>query len=154
VFALAALLGVDPEDVVTPALTTLDKTAIGAVLVVAVTVAVVAVWQLIRVQNARVEDQKAMSTSSAQLTEKLLEAFGKFSGALDRLKEAETGSQRVTSDLKAAVTAMTNQLNLLLVSFGPGAPGPRSRTPSGMKRVLVPKEAQTVEKKEREGEGE
>lgn len=109
---------------VKPALSLLDNTVLGAVLVVVLVICVGAVVALIKVQNARVADQKALSDKSEALMDKMLTAFTEMKGALeslkttlDTLKAAEQETQRVLGSQQQA-------FNLMAIARGSPAPEP------------------------------
>ena len=122
------LAQVDPgkaTELVQPALSILDKTVIGSVLVVSWVITVAAIVLLVRVQNARVMDQKTLSEKSEKLMDKMVTAFADMRGALESLKEAETSGQRATEALKSSIDSMKQQFDLLLMTR-------RSFTPPGI----------------------
>lgn len=113
---------------VKPALSTLESTVLGAGLILAVVVAFAAVIMLVRVQNARVADQKALSDKSEALMNKMITAFTDMRGALEslkstleNLKDAEQETQKALSSQQRAF-----ELNLLLQGR---APQPAPTTP-------------------------
>lgn len=94
-------------EAVQPALSTLDKTVIGALLVLSWTLASIAVWKLLKVQDKisdvqeqRVADQKAMSARMESLTEKLITTFSKMENALTNLTQAEKDGQALLQAMK------------------------------------------------------
>lgn len=88
------------QKLVEPAISTLASTIIGSLLIVALSVAVLAMWQLIRVQNARIEDQKAISAKQAELVEKMLLATSKLTNTLENLQRAEEANASMIQGMK------------------------------------------------------
>lgn len=79
---------------------------LGAFAVMCLVVSGVCVWQLIRVQNKRVADQKQLNDHMERarekmegLIEKMTEAFSGHRAALDRLTEAEKAQTETLRDL-------------------------------------------------------
>lgn len=112
------LTQVDAGTVTSSALSLLDKTVIGSLLILSWALTIALAAQLIRVQNARVVDQKSLSDKSERLTSKMLSAFTEMKGALDSLKDAEKSGQQVTEALKNSISSMQQTLNLFLISQG------------------------------------
>lgn len=116
-----------------PAMGTLEKTVIGSLLLLSWALAVLAIVQLIRVQNARVADQKAMNDKSEKLMDKMITAFEEMKGALQGLKEAEEKGHRVTEAVQASMSSMSSRMDLLVLSVG------RRMTPArGMSKAPPP----------------
>ena len=93
--------------IVQPALTTLDKSIIGALLIVSWAIAVLAIWKLLRqqekvsaVQDQRVEDQKLMNERMERLMEKMITTFSKMENALTNLTQAEKDGQALLQAMK------------------------------------------------------
>lgn len=124
---LSASQGSDPVKVIQPALSTLEKSVIGAVLVVALAIAILAVWKLLKVQDKitevqdqRVEDQKQMSKRMEAITEKLITTFSKMENALTNLTQAEKDGQ-------VLLQAMKNSQDTLILEAVRG----QARAPAG-----------------------
>jgi hypothetical protein len=83
-----------------PAFSTLAQTALGALLIIAVLAAVTAIYVLIRVQNARVQDQKEMSDKLEASHAKMVEAFTGFRSTLTSLEKTEESSQNVMGAMR------------------------------------------------------
>jgi hypothetical protein len=116
-----------PGALVQPALSTLEKSVIGAVLIVALGVAVLAVWKLLKVQeeitkvqNLRVDDQKDMSKRMEAITERLITTFSKMENALTNLTQAEKDGQ-------VLLQAMKNSQDTLILEAVRG----QARAPAG-----------------------
>jgi preprotein translocase subunit YajC len=86
-----------------PAVDTLSQTILGSVLIIILMVAIASVYVLVRVQNARVADQKEMSDKLEAGYAKMVEAFGGFQTALISLEKTEESGRQ-------AMTAMRDQL--------------------------------------------
>jgi len=104
--------------VIEPALTTLDKTVIGALLVVSWVIACAAIYVLVKVQNARVSDQKEASAKLSTTHDKMVEGFGKFKGTVEQLEKAEQTNQQVLSGLKDQVLVLGNKIDMLIMHRG------------------------------------
>jgi uncharacterized protein HemX len=83
-----------------PAISTLAQTVLGALLIIAVLVAVFAIYTLIKVQNARVLDQKEMSDRLEASHTKMMEAFTGFRATLTSLEKTEETSQSVMGAMR------------------------------------------------------
>ena len=112
------LAQVPVPDAVNPALSLLDKTVLGAVLIVVLAVAVTAVIMLIRVQNARVADQKALNDKSEALMNKMITAFTDMKGALESLKGTIEGFKGAEQETQNALKAQQQSFNLMLLMKG------------------------------------
>ena len=141
---LLLLAQVDPSKVIAPPLSTLDKTVIGSLLVLSWVLTIALVVQLVRVQNARVEDQKTLSDKSEKLMNKMLTAFSEMKGALESLKEAEQSGQKATEALKVSIDSLKTSFDLFLISHGR-----RLTPPSGLSKGDLQKAEE--ERKKREG---
>lgn len=138
----------DLTEAVQPSLTLLDKTVLGSLLVISWALTIALVVQLIRVQNARVADQKTLSDKSERLMAKMLTAFSEMKGALESLKEAEQSGQQATNALKNAIDSMQRAFDIFLITQG------RRFTPqSGVSRAAIDEALRQQEAKKREGEG-
>lgn len=144
---LLLLAQVDPGKAVEPALSLLDKTVLGSLLILSWALTIALVVQLIRVQNARVADQKVLSDKSERLMNKMVAAFSDMRVALESLKESESSSQRATEALRKAIESMHRTLELLLI-------GQRRFTPpSGLSRAAIEEERERQEKERKKREG-
>ncbi len=121
---LSAAQGSDPVKVVQPALSTLEKTVLGAVLIVSLGIAILAVLKLLKVQekisevqNLRVEDQKQMSERMEGLMEKMITTFSKMENALTNLTQAEKDGQQL-------LQAMKNSQETVILEAVRGQPRP------------------------------
>lgn len=135
---LFLLAQVDPSkatELVQPALSVLDKTVIGSVLVISWVITVAAVVTLIKVQNARVADQKALSEKSERLTAKMLTTFGEMKGALESLKEAESSGQKAIESLKSSIDSLKQTFDLFLISQSRRFTPPKGLTRSEIVRA-------------------
>jgi hypothetical protein len=108
---------VDPK-LVEPSIGVLEKTVLGSLLLLSWALGILAVVQLIRVQNARVSDQKAMNDKSEKLMGKMITAFSEMKGALEGLKKAEEEGQKVTEAVHTAITNMSSRMDMLVFSIG------------------------------------
>lgn len=97
----------DPAKIVQPALSTLDKSIIGALLIVSWAIAILAIWKLLKqqdkvsaVHDLRVDDQKAMSVRMEALMEKMITTFSKMENALTNLTQAEKDGQALLQAMK------------------------------------------------------
>jgi uncharacterized protein HemX len=100
---LGLLLSVASQDVAKaaePAISTLSQTILGSLLIVSWIIAGIAIWQLIKVQNARIEDKTKDSERIEKLNEKLITVFSEMKNSLDNLTAAEKGGQEVMNRLK------------------------------------------------------
>lgn len=119
---------VDPK-VVEPAVDTITQTIIGSLLIISWALAILAIVQLIRVQNARVTDQKAMSKASQDLSTQMVKAFEEMKQALIGLKEAEEKGQKVNEATQQAMTNMASRFDMLVFSIGGKRFTPQSVAP-------------------------
>jgi len=103
---------------VQPALTLLEKSVIGSVLVLALAGAIAAVVLALRVQNARVADQKEASERLEKTHSKMVEAFGKFKGTLDSLQKSEETSQQGLTALSREVSGLSGKVDLMIAMSG------------------------------------
>ena len=96
--------------VIEPALGTVAQTVLGSVLIISLTLAVVVVCVLIRIQNARVADQKEMSSRLEASHTKMVEAFGKFQSTLDGLERTESTGQQVLQAMRDQLVVLTTEI--------------------------------------------
>lgn len=118
-----------------PALSTLAQTILGSIAVVCLAVAGIAVWQLIRVQNARAADQKAFREEYKALVDQNTKLFDKMTTAVSGLREAvaalteqEKGAQGALAQFKSTLDNVQNTMQLLLLQSGRRS-GPSSSPP-------------------------
>lgn len=109
---------VPTPEVVKPALSLLESTVLGAVLIIVLGVAITAVVMLIRVQNARVADQKAMNEKSEALTNKMITAFTDMKGALEGLKSTLESLKAAEQETQKALRDQQQSFNLTLLMRG------------------------------------
>ena len=95
---------------VAPVLSTLAQTVLGGLVILAVLVAVGAIYILIKVQNARVADQKEMSDKLERTNFKMIDAFTKFQGTLNNLEKAEGESVTAQYALRDKVMELGNDI--------------------------------------------
>lgn len=114
---------------VEPALGTLAQTILGSICLVAIAVAVVAVWQLIRVQNARAADQKKLRDDykdlmdrNEKLVDKMATAFIDMKSALASLTEAEKTGQSALMSMKTTIDNVNSRMDLLILARRPLSP--------------------------------
>ena len=105
-------------EAVQPALTTLEKSVIGAVLIVALGLMVTAVVAMIRIQNARVADQKEASIRLESTHTKMVDAFGNFKITIETLSRAEDTTQQGLQALSREVTALSGKVDLMIAMRG------------------------------------
>jgi hypothetical protein len=115
-YKLLAQVSVPPE--VKPALSLLDNTVLGAVLIIVLVICVVAVTALIKVQNARVADQKALSDKSEALMDKMLTAFTEMKGALESLKTTLDTLKAAEQETQRVLTTQQQAFNLMAIARG------------------------------------
>lgn len=100
---MLALL-IDPAEnvvrVTEPAISTLAQTVIGALLILSWVIALLALWQLNKVQNQRTEDQKHSSAKEEDLVTKMTEVLSGVKVAVEGLRATEEQSQQVLGQLK------------------------------------------------------
>jgi hypothetical protein len=101
-----------------PALSTLEKSVIGAILIVSWAITILSVWTLIRVQNKRVDDQKELSNKLDKTTGKMTSAFEKMQSALQALTNAEQASQLAMTAMKTALDVLANDIKMLIFQGG------------------------------------
>lgn len=101
-----------------PALSILEKSVIGSVLVVALALCVAAIVVLIKVQNARVSDQKEASERLEKTHNKMVEAFGRFKGTLESLERSEETSQQGLQNLSRDVSGLAGKVDLMIAMGG------------------------------------
>ena len=111
--ATGALVGA-----VQPALSLLEKTVIGAVLMVALALMVAAIIALIKVQNARVDDQKEASKRLESTHSKMVDAFGAFKGTLESLERSEDTTQKALQELGRDISSLVGKVDLLIALRG------------------------------------
>lgn len=99
---------------VQPALSVLEKSVIGSVLLVSLALCVAAIIALIRVQNARVSDQKEASIRLENTHSKMVEAFGKFKGTLESLERSDEASQYALQALGREVANLAGKIDLMI----------------------------------------
>jgi hypothetical protein len=114
---------------VQPALSMVTQTIIGSLLIISWALAILAIVQLIRVQNARVSDQKEMSKRSEALMDKLITTFEEMKGALQGLKEAEEKGHKVTEKVHQSMEHMSSRMDMLVFSVGGKRFTPHSMKP-------------------------
>lgn len=97
----------DPASAVQPALSTLDKTVIGALLVVSWAIVAVLLSKLLKqqdkvseVQNLRVQDLNRMNERMEAITERLITTFAKMESALTNMTQAEKDGQMLLQAMK------------------------------------------------------
>lgn len=100
---------------VQPALSVLEKSVIGSVLVIALAGAVAAVVLALRVQNARVADQKEASDRLEKTHSKMVEAFGKFKGTLETLSKSEDTTQQGLHQLSRDINGLSGKVDLMML---------------------------------------
>jgi len=144
-YLFLASFQIDAQKVVEPALSTLDKTVIGSLLILSWALTIALVVQLIRVQNARVADQQALSNKSERLTDKMLTAFTNMKGALDTLKEAEKTSQQSSEALRNAIESLRRSFDMFLITQGHRKFTP----PSGLSKADIARAHEEQERKNR-----
>lgn len=111
---------------VEPALSTLSQTIIGALLVVSWGITILAVWQLVKVQNARIADKERDSARIEGLNERLITVFSDFKNSLDNLTAAEKEGQQLLTSIKQSLDTV-----ILTAVQGRGSLRPRSRGEGG-----------------------
>lgn len=109
---------VSTPEAVKPALSLLESTVLGAVLIVVLGVAITAVVMLIRVQNSRVADQKAMNDKSEALTNKMITAFTDMKGALEGLKGTLDSLKAAEQETQSVLRNQQQAFNLTLLMKG------------------------------------
>lgn len=105
----------DAAKMAEPAISTLAQTVMGALLLLSWVITVVAIWQLIKVQNARVQDQKEMSDRLERTNAKMATAFEKFQGAVAALEQAEETGQQAVALLKDQVMTAVSKIDILIM---------------------------------------
>lgn len=101
-------------EVVQPALSLLEKTVIGSVLVISLGLMVASIYALIRVQNARVEDQKEASKRLETTHSKMVDAFAQFRRTLESLERSDDASQKALQALNRDINALTGKIDLMI----------------------------------------
>lgn len=108
-----------------PALSTVAQTVLGAVCLLCMVVTCVAIWQLIRVQNARASDQqqfreeyRALVDQNAKLFDKMGTAVSGLKEVISALTEQEKGSQSVLTQLKGTLDGVQQTMTQLLLLQG------------------------------------
>jgi hypothetical protein len=96
----------------------LEKSVIGSVLLLALAAAVASITLALRVQNARVADQKEASERLEKTHTKMVEAFGKFKGTLESLEKSEATSQQVLTSLGREVSGLSGRVDLMIAING------------------------------------
>lgn len=109
---------VSTPEVVKPALSLLESTVLGAVLIIVLGVAITAVVMLIRVQNARVADQKALSDKSEALINKMITAFTDMKSAMEALKSTLDGLKAAEQETQKVLNSQQRAFELTLLMKG------------------------------------
>jgi uncharacterized protein HemX len=112
------LAQVSVPDAVKPSLSTLESTLMGALIIVLAVGIVGAVLALIRVQNLRVADQKALSDKSEALMNKMITAFSDMRGALESLKSALEALKHAEQETQNVLSTQQRAHELTLLMRG------------------------------------
>lgn len=105
-------------ETVQPALSILEKTVIGSVLVISLGLTVASIYALIRVQNARVEDQKDASRRLETTHTKMVDAFSQFRQTLESLERSDDASQKALQLLNRDISQVTSKIDLMIAMRG------------------------------------
>ena len=97
---------------VAPVLSTLAQTVLGALVVLAMLMAVTAIYMLVRVQNARVADQKEMSDKLEKNYSRSVDAFTRFQNTLENLEKGEAEGTRATYAMRDQVNRLADKIEL------------------------------------------
>lgn len=89
-----------------PAVDTLAQNLLGAAFIVALLMAALAVWQLIRVQNSRVQDQKEIADRVEKLTTQATGALMSTKQSLDALDRDIHGGQQLMTQISTKLDVM------------------------------------------------
>ena len=109
---LAFLL--QPEEAVNAAskagLSIIESSLLGAITVLALTLAVVAIWKVLKVQDARVADVTSSTKDRDQilaeiidLNKRMIETFSSMKASIDRLCDSEQQGQEVLRGMRQAM---------------------------------------------------
>jgi hypothetical protein len=101
-----------------PALSTLAQTLLGALLIIAVLIALAAIYALFRVQNARVADQKEMIDRLDTANSKMAGVLTKFTNTLGNLEEAEKEDTKATYAMRDEVNRLATKIEYCPVRRG------------------------------------
>jgi ABC-type multidrug transport system fused ATPase/permease subunit len=97
--AVLALAGADViEKLSEPALGVVAQTTLGAITVVMLAVAIIAVYKLSAVQDARASDAKDAAQKAEALVTKMVESMGESQRTLDAFVQAERQSEQVSRE--------------------------------------------------------
>ena len=114
----------DVAKVAEPAISTVTQTVIGSLLILSWLIAIIAIWQLIKVQNARIADKDADSKRIEKLNEKLITVFSEFKNSIDNLTAAEKEGQAILTSTKQSLDTV-----ILAAVQGRGNLGPQAQAP-------------------------
>ena len=89
-----------------PAVDTLAQNLLGAAFIVALFMAAIAVWQLIRVQNSRVQDQKEIADRVERLTTQATGALMSTKQSLDALDRDVQNGQLLLTQVSTKLDVM------------------------------------------------
>lgn len=109
-------------ETVKPALTLVESSVLGALLLIAVAVAIGAIAMLVKVQTARVADQKSLSNKSEALTSKMTTAFMEMKGALESLKSSLDSMRETEKDTQKCLESQQHSFELLIMMRGHNPP--------------------------------
>ncbi len=131
---LSALVDAGVKEAVVPALSTLAQTILGAICILSLAVAILAVWKLLNVQEKAADRAEKHNARVEALVSKMTDAVTKFDKTLDRLVESERQSQEVQKEQMNLLLQLKNSFETTirdaLVLAGRYS---RSYTPGGMK---------------------
>ena len=128
----------DAAPLVEPAVSTLAKTIIGALLVVSWAITFAAVYVAYRAQEARIADQKAINERTVAIAEKSHTVVAEFKSAIEGLKQSDQTGQTILQGLKSSfdlyVLAQTVRRNSPPSGTIPAVRDPRDPRSEGWKR--------------------
>lgn len=94
-----------------PALSTLAQTALGAIALVCLAVAVLAVWKLSCVQDRAADRAEVQGERIEKLITEMTKTFSSVDKTLAELIQAERGSQRVQQEQMNLLQQMKNSID-------------------------------------------
>ncbi len=100
--ALLQSIAEEARPFVEPAVSTLAKTIIGALLVISWVITLICLWVVYKAQEARIADQKAINEKSLALNEKSLQTLNEFKTALEGLRQSDQAGQVIIQGMKSS----------------------------------------------------
>lgn len=94
-------------------LTVLESSLLGAIVVLCLGVAILSVWKLIKVQDARIEDRERerqgrdkIQAELIALNERMIETFTALKASIDKLRESERDGQEMLRGVRQSLDSV------------------------------------------------